>query len=88
MGRLTRGTRIVKGDAVGLSRRHQAVRVQVRLCILVSGTQVHAALADYWSHEEELQRDIAEGQKLVSELKAKSGPSKFQEKLVDPSWLN
>jgi uncharacterized protein (DUF433 family) len=44
--------------------------------------QVYAALAYYWSHEEEIQRDIAEGEKLVSELKVKSGSSKLQEKLA------
>jgi uncharacterized protein (DUF433 family) len=44
--------------------------------------QVHAALAYYWSHQEEIQRDIAEGQKLVLDLQSKSGPSKLQEKLA------
>jgi uncharacterized protein (DUF433 family) len=44
--------------------------------------QVRAALAYYWSHEQEIQRDIAEGQKLVAELKAKCGPSKLQERLA------
>jgi uncharacterized protein (DUF433 family) len=44
--------------------------------------QVHAALAYYWSHQEKIQRDIAEGQKLVSKLKQKNGPSKVQEKLA------
>jgi uncharacterized protein (DUF433 family) len=44
--------------------------------------QVHAALSYYWSHQEEIQRDIAEGEKLVAELKAKAGPSKLQEKLA------
>ena len=45
--------------------------------------QVHAALAYYWSHQDEIQRDIAEGEKLVAELKAKAGPSKLQEKLAE-----
>jgi uncharacterized protein (DUF433 family) len=45
--------------------------------------QVHAALAYYWSHQEEIQRDIAEGEKLVTKLKAKAGPSKLQEKLAE-----
>jgi uncharacterized protein (DUF433 family) len=44
--------------------------------------QVYAALAYYWSHEEEIQNDIAEGEKFVAELKAKMGPSKLQEKLA------
>jgi uncharacterized protein (DUF433 family) len=46
--------------------------------------QVHAALAYYWSHQDEIQRDIVEGEKLVAELRAKAGPSKLQEKLAEP----
>jgi len=48
----------------------------------ITKAQVHAALAYYWSHEDEIQKDIAEGEKLVAELKAKMGPSKLQEKLA------
>jgi uncharacterized protein (DUF433 family) len=33
--------------------------------------QVHAALAYYWSHQDEIQRDIENEEKLVAELKAK-----------------
>ncbi len=43
----------------------------------LSMAQVHAALAYYWSHQDEIQRDIAEGEKRVAELKAKVGPSKL-----------
>jgi uncharacterized protein (DUF433 family) len=46
--------------------------------------QVHVALAYYWSHQDEIQRDIAEGEKLVAGLKAKAGPSKLHEKLIEP----
>jgi uncharacterized protein (DUF433 family) len=46
----------------------------------LSMAAVHAALAYYWSHQEEIQRDIEEEEKLVAELKAKAGPSKLQEK--------
>jgi uncharacterized protein (DUF433 family) len=35
--------------------------------------QVHAALAYYWSHREEIESDIAEGRKLVSELQLHVG---------------
>jgi uncharacterized protein (DUF433 family) len=45
--------------------------------------QVHAALAYYWSHQEEIQRDIVEGEKWVIELKAKGSASKLQEKLAE-----
>ena len=45
--------------------------------------QVHAALAYYWSHRDEIHQDIENEEKLVAELKAKSGPSKLQERLTD-----
>jgi uncharacterized protein (DUF433 family) len=45
--------------------------------------QVHAALAYYWSHQDEIQRDVEEGEKLVAELKAKAGPSRLQEELAE-----
>jgi uncharacterized protein (DUF433 family) len=45
--------------------------------------QIHAALAYYWSHPNEIQRDIADEAKLVAELKAKAGPSTFQERLAE-----
>jgi uncharacterized protein (DUF433 family) len=44
---------------------------------------VHAALAYYWSHPDEIQRDIEAEEKLVAELKAKAGPSKLQDKLAE-----
>jgi uncharacterized protein (DUF433 family) len=44
--------------------------------------QVHAALAYYWSHQDEIQQDIEDEQKLVAELKAKAGPSKLLERLA------
>jgi uncharacterized protein (DUF433 family) len=34
--------------------------------------QVHAALAYYWSHQDEIQQDIDNEEKLVAELKAKA----------------
>jgi uncharacterized protein (DUF433 family) len=43
--------------------------------------QVHAALAYYYDHREEIQAAIAEEIRFVEELKAKSGPSLLQEKL-------
>src|SRR5262245_12664062 len=45
--------------------------------------QVYAALAYYWSHQEEIQKDIEDEEKLVAELKAKAGPSKLQERLAE-----
>jgi uncharacterized protein (DUF433 family) len=43
--------------------------------------QVHAALAYYYDHRDEIQAAIAEEDRFVEELKAKSGPSLVQEKL-------
>src|SRR6266446_9676932 len=47
-------------------------------------TQVHAALAYYWSHQEEIHQDIENEEKLVAALKAKAGPSKIGERVADP----
>ena len=43
--------------------------------------QVHAALAYYYDHRDEILAAIAEEERFVEELKAKSGPSLLQEKL-------
>jgi uncharacterized protein (DUF433 family) len=45
--------------------------------------QVHAALAYYWSHQDEIERDIAEGEQLVAQMKAEAGPSKLAQRLAD-----
>lgn len=44
--------------------------------------QVHAALAYYWSHRDEIHHDIENEEKLVAELRKKAGPSKIQERLA------
>jgi uncharacterized protein (DUF433 family) len=43
----------------------------------ISLGQVHAALAYYYEHREEIDRDIEEGKHLAEELKANSPPSKL-----------
>jgi uncharacterized protein (DUF433 family) len=43
--------------------------------------QVHAALAYYYGHRDEIQAAIAEEARFVDELTAKSGPSLLPEKL-------
>jgi uncharacterized protein (DUF433 family) len=45
--------------------------------------QVHAALAYYWSHQEEIHRDIENEEKLAAELKAQAGPSRIEERLAE-----
>ncbi|HEY2157170.1 MAG TPA: DUF433 domain-containing protein [Isosphaeraceae bacterium] len=44
--------------------------------------QVHAALAYYYDHREEIEQAIREEDEFVEELKAKAGPSPLQEKLA------
>jgi len=43
--------------------------------------QVHAALAYYYDHKQEIDEDVEEGKRFAEELKAKSPPSKLQELL-------
>jgi uncharacterized protein (DUF433 family) len=45
--------------------------------------QVHAALAYYYEHQQQIDADIEQGKRFVEELKAKSPPSKLQ-KLLEP----
>jgi uncharacterized protein (DUF433 family) len=45
--------------------------------------QVHAAIAYYWSHQDEIRSDMEAEDRLVAELKAKAGPSKLQAKLAE-----
>jgi uncharacterized protein (DUF433 family) len=44
----------------------------------ISLAQVHAALAYYFEHKDEIDADIEEGRRFVEELKAKTPPSKLQ----------
>lgn len=46
--------------------------------------QIHAALAYYSSHVDEIQQDIANEEKLVAELRAKSRPSRYD----DSPWTD
>lgn len=45
--------------------------------------QVHAALAYYWSHPDEIRSDMDEEDRRVADLKTKAGPSKLQSKLAE-----
>jgi uncharacterized protein (DUF433 family) len=44
-------------------------------------TDVHAALAYYYEHRERIDEAIADGQRVVAELKAQAPPSLVQQKL-------
>jgi uncharacterized protein (DUF433 family) len=41
--------------------------------------QVHAALAYYYDHRDDIQAEIAEERRFVEEMKSKAGPSRLQE---------
>jgi uncharacterized protein (DUF433 family) len=45
--------------------------------------QIHAALAYYWSHCDEIQQDIENEEKPVADLRAKAEPSKIQKRLAE-----
>jgi uncharacterized protein (DUF433 family) len=49
--------------------------------------QVHAALAYYFEHKQEIDADIEEGKRFVEELKSKTPPSKLQ-KLLEARKAN
>ena len=43
--------------------------------------QIHSALAYYWDHAEELDRDIERRAEKVEEIRRKTGPSAVRDKL-------
>jgi uncharacterized protein (DUF433 family) len=47
----------------------------------VTLSDVHAALAYYYENREQIDADIAEGERFVQEMKAKFGPGPLQEQL-------
>jgi hypothetical protein len=49
--------------------------------------QVHAALAYYYEHKQDIDADIEEWKRFVEEMKSKSPPSKLQ-KLLDARKAN
>ena len=53
----------------------------------ISLAQVHAALAYYYEHKQEIDADIEAGKRYVEELKAKTPPSKLQ-KLLEARKAN
>ncbi len=45
----------------------------------ISLAQVHAALAYYYDHRDDIQAEIDEERRFVDEMKAKAGPSRLEE---------
>lgn len=54
----------------------------------LSRSAVHAALAYYWSHTDEIDQATAEEDRLIAELKAKNGPSLVSQKLAAKGQRN
>lgn len=54
----------------------------------LSCSAVHAALAYYWSHPDQIQQAIDAEDRLVADLKAKNGPSLVSRKLVAKGQRN
>jgi uncharacterized protein (DUF433 family) len=54
----------------------------------ISLAQVHAALAYYFDHKDEIDADIEEGRRFVEELKANTPPSKLHELLEARKAVN
>lgn len=78
------GTRIkVKHIYVWVERMGMAPAQVVAEYPHLTMAQVHAALAYYWSHRDEIHGDIEHEEKLIAELRSKSGPSKIQQRLAD-----
>lgn len=49
----------------------------------ISLAAVHAALAYYYDHKDQIEADIAEDARFVAEMKAKAGPSRLQKLLAE-----
>lgn len=47
----------------------------------ITRADVHAALAYYWDHPDELEAKMAEDETFVEEMRRKQGPSSLEQKL-------
>ena len=78
------GTRIkVKHVYTWVEQMHMTPAQVVAAYPHLTLAQVQAALAYYRSHPDEIQQDIANEEKRVAELKAKSGTSRITERLAE-----
>jgi uncharacterized protein (DUF433 family) len=73
------GTRIkVKHVYIWVERMRMTPAEVVAAYPHLTMAQLHATLAYYWSRQDEIHKASEDEEKLVAELKAKSGPSKLQ----------
>ena len=49
----------------------------------LSLADVHAALAYFWDHKDEILRQMQDDEAFVSQMKAQAGPSKLAQKLAE-----
>ncbi len=49
----------------------------------LSMAQIHAALAYYWSHQDEIRQDMEAEAKQAAAPKSRTGPSRLQERLAE-----
>ena len=49
--------------------------------------QIHSALAYYWDHQEELDKDIEEGLQFIDELQRKSIPTSLERRLREEGLI-
>ena len=49
--------------------------------------QIHSALAYYWDHEEELNRDIEQGLQHIEQMRKAAGPSPLVKRLKSQGLL-
>jgi uncharacterized protein (DUF433 family) len=73
---------VVWHEEMGMSPTEIAVRYPT-----ITLAQVHAALAYYYDHKEEIRAAIHEEERFVEEMKAKTPPSKLQ-KLLEARTAN
>jgi uncharacterized protein (DUF433 family) len=78
------GTRIkVKHVYIWVKQMHMTPAQIVAEYPHLTLAQVHAAMAYYHSHPDDIQQEIADEAKRVAELKAKSGPSRLAERMAE-----
>ena len=49
--------------------------------------QIHSALAYYWDHQEELDKDIEEGLQFIDELQRKTKPTSLEKRLREKGLI-
>ncbi len=76
------GTRIRVQDIFSLSEREGKTPDEIAAAFPhLTLAQIHAALAYYFDHQDEIKREIREDEAFVAAMMAKAGPGPLEEKL-------